>query len=114
MTEGNPVRVSVSEGYTIWAKTYDSTWNTLIATAELYSLGFLDSLTGTTALDVGAGTGSYALKLARNGWDVTAVDANLQCWESQGVWPVTKGCQCGSARHQSKMASRQVPALSTW
>lgn len=70
------MRVSVSEGYTIWAKTYDTTWNTLIATEELFSLGFLDSLTGTTALDVGAGTGRYAVKLARNGWDVTAVDAN--------------------------------------
>jgi ubiquinone/menaquinone biosynthesis C-methylase UbiE len=76
MTEGSPVRVSVSEGYTIWAKTYDTTWNTLIATEELYSLGLLDSLTGTTALDVGAGTGRYAVKLARKGWDVTAVDAN--------------------------------------
>ena len=70
------MRVSVSEGYTIWAKTYDTTWNTLIATEELYSLGLLDSLTGTTALDVGAGTGRYGVKLARNGWGVTAVDAN--------------------------------------
>ena len=55
MTEGSPVRVGVSEGYTIWAETYDTTWNTLIATEELYSLGHLESLTGTTALDVGAG-----------------------------------------------------------
>ena len=70
------MRVGVSEGYTIWAETYDTTWNTLIATEELYSLGHLESLTGTTGLDVGAGTGRYALKLARNGWDVTAVDAN--------------------------------------
>ena len=64
------------EGYSRWAKGYDSTWNTLIATEELYSLGLLDSLTGEAALDVGAGTGRFALKLARRGWKVTALDPN--------------------------------------
>lgn len=64
------------EGYSRWAKSYDSTWNTLIATEELYSLGLLDSLTGEAALGVGAGTGRFALKLARRGWKVTALDPN--------------------------------------
>ena len=64
------------EGYSRWAQTYDTKWNTLIATEELYSLGLLDSLEGETALDVGAGTGRFALKLARRGWKVTALDAN--------------------------------------
>ena len=63
------------EGYSRWAKSYDSTWNTLIATEELYSLGLLDSLTGEAALDVGAGTGRFALKLARRGWDGLPVEA---------------------------------------
>ena len=76
MTEGSPVHVGVYEGYTQWARTYETIWNTLIATEEIYSLDLLDSLTGTTALDVGAGTGRYALKLARNRWDATALDAN--------------------------------------
>ena len=64
------------EGYSRWAKSYDTTWNTLIATEELYSLGLLDRLAGHVALDVGAGTGRFALKLARRGWRVTAVDPN--------------------------------------
>ena len=64
------------EGYSRWAKSYDVTWNTLIATEELYSLGLLDNLEGEAALDVGAGTGRFALKLARRGWKVTAIDPN--------------------------------------
>ena len=69
-------QLGVMEGYSRWAKSYDATWNTLIATEELYSLGLLNSLVGEAALDVGAGTGRFALKLARRGWRVTALDAN--------------------------------------
>ena len=69
-------KLSLMEGYSRWAKTYDSTWNTLIATEELYSLDMLYGLEGEAALDVGAGTGRFALKLARRGWRVTALDAN--------------------------------------
>ncbi len=71
-----PVRLSVTEGYSRWAKFYDTKWNTLIAAEELYSLPMLDSLEGETALDVGAGTGRFSLKLARNGWNVTSLDPN--------------------------------------
>lgn len=71
-----PVKVGVMEGYSRWAKSYDTTWNTLIATEELYSWDLLDGLAGDAALDVGAGTGRFALKLARRGWTVTAVDPN--------------------------------------
>lgn len=52
------------EGYSGWAKTYDTTWNTLIAIEELYSLRLLDGVGGGNALDVGAGSGRFALKLA--------------------------------------------------
>ena len=69
------------EGYSRWAKSYDATWNTLIATEELYSLGLLDGLDGEAALDVGAGTGRFALKLARRGWKVTAIDPNPEMLE---------------------------------
>ncbi len=71
-----PVEVGVMEGYSRWAKSYDATWNTLIATEELYSWDMLDGLAGDAALDVGAGTGRFALKLARQGWRVTAIDPN--------------------------------------
>ena len=63
-------------GYSRWAKSYDTTFNTLIATEEVYSLDLLDRLQGTTALDAGAGTGRIALKLARRGWQVTALEPN--------------------------------------
>ena len=76
MGQRQPVRLGVMEGYTRWARTYDSTWNTLIATEEIYSQPILDGLRGQVALDIGTGTGRYALKLARRGWDVTAIDAN--------------------------------------
>ena len=72
-----PVKLSIADGYSRWSKFYDSKWNTLIATEERYSLGMLDSLAGETALDVGAGTGRFALKLAQREWKVTALDPNL-------------------------------------
>ena len=71
-----PVKLSLMEGYSRWAKSYDTTFNTLIATEEVYSLDLLDGLEGTTALDAGAGTGRFALRLGRRGWQVTAVEAN--------------------------------------
>lgn len=41
-TKPNPAtETSVLQGYSRWAKTYDSTWNTLIATEQLYSLNLL-------------------------------------------------------------------------
>ena len=72
-----PVKLSVAEGYSRWSKFYDTKWNTLIATEELYSLEILERLQGETALDVGAGTGRFALKLAQRKWKVTALDPNL-------------------------------------
>ncbi len=71
-----PVKLSVTEGYSRWAKFYDTKWNTLIAAEEQYSLPIIEGLEGETALDVGAGTGRFSLNLARNGWKVTALDPN--------------------------------------
>ena len=76
-----PVKLSVADGYSRWSKFYDTKWNTLIAVEERYSLDMLDSLAGETALDVGAGTGRLALKLARREWKVTALDPNLDMLE---------------------------------
>ena len=73
-----PIKLSVAEGYSRWSAFYDTKWNTLIAAEELYSLPILNNLEGETALDVGAGTGRFSLKLARNGWNVTALDSNSE------------------------------------
>ena len=70
-----PVRkVSTQAGYALWSVTYDSDKNGLIALEEPYVDAILATLPITTALDVGAGTGRYALKLARRGIAVTAID----------------------------------------
>ena len=76
MEPSTPVKLGLTEGYSRWAQTYDTTWNTLIATEEVYSLDLLAGLEGRTALDAGAGTGRFALKLARRGWQVTAIEPN--------------------------------------
>ena len=70
--------LSVAEGYSRWSAFYDTKWNTLIATEELHSLDIVEGLKGETALDVGAGTGRFTLKLARQGWKVTALDPNSE------------------------------------
>ncbi len=76
MSDSPPVKVGLAEGYSRWAKSNDTTFNTLIATEEVYSLNLLDSLEGKTALDAGAGTGRFALRLGRRGWQVTAIEPN--------------------------------------
>jgi ubiquinone/menaquinone biosynthesis C-methylase UbiE len=66
--------VSTQEGYDLWAASYDHEKNPLIAVEEPRVDALLNGLSMTTALDVGTGTGRYALKLARRGVSVTAID----------------------------------------
>ena len=70
--------VSAQEGYALWAASYDEENNPLIAVEELHIDKLLASLTFTKALDVGTGTGRYALKLARGGARVTAIDSSSE------------------------------------
>lgn len=66
--------VSTREGYSLWADHYDLERNPLIAIEEPLVDAILQGLDVATALDAGAGTGRYALKLARRGVAVTAID----------------------------------------
>jgi ubiquinone/menaquinone biosynthesis C-methylase UbiE len=66
--------VSIQEGYTYWAASYDLENNALIAVEEIYVDPLLAQLSFKHVLDVGTGTGRYALKLAREGATVTALD----------------------------------------
>ncbi len=58
-------KVSTQKGYELWAASYDTENNALIAVEEPRVEALLARLPVATALDVGTGTGRYALKLAR-------------------------------------------------
>lgn len=61
-------------GYARWASSYDQERNFLIILEKLYVDQLLSQLSFNTVLDVGAGTGRYALELAHKGAHVTALD----------------------------------------
>lgn len=71
-------KVSTQQGYAIWSTTYDSEKNGLIAVEEPYVDAITTSLPISNALDVGTGTGRHALKLARRGIAVTAIDESQE------------------------------------
>jgi ubiquinone/menaquinone biosynthesis C-methylase UbiE len=71
-----PREVSVREGYSVWAATYDYV-NPLVAVEEPVVDALLATLPpASSAMDVGTGTGRLAIKLARQGvGEVVGVDA---------------------------------------
>jgi 2-polyprenyl-3-methyl-5-hydroxy-6-metoxy-1,4-benzoquinol methylase len=66
--------VDTLEGYAVWAASYDKGRNPLIEMEEAAVEGLIEGLPMSSVLDMGTGTGRYALKLARSGAAVTAVD----------------------------------------
>lgn len=75
MSETKPVQeVSTQEGYAHWASSYDQETNALIVLEEVHVDPLLAQIPFSMVLDVGSGTGRYALKLARKGANVTALD----------------------------------------
>jgi malonyl-CoA O-methyltransferase len=70
--------MSVREGYALWSTLYDQENNGLIALEELQTERLLQQIPYKNVLDVGAGTGRYALKCARKGARVTAIDQSSE------------------------------------
>src|ERR1700686_5490030 len=73
--------VSTREGYAHWASSYDSETNALIVLEEAHVDPLLAQIPFSRVLDVGSGTGRYALKLARRGASVTALDQSPEMLE---------------------------------
>lgn len=70
--------VSTAEGYAVWAEGYDRDHNPLIAAEDPLVDALLEPLPIKTALDIATGTGRYALRLARQGVAVTAIDQSVE------------------------------------
>jgi ubiquinone/menaquinone biosynthesis C-methylase UbiE len=69
-----PRVLSTREGYDRWAATYDTMGNWLLALEEPEVDRALGDVRGLDLLDVGAGTGRHAIRLAAAGARVTAID----------------------------------------
>lgn len=68
------MRVSVIEGHRLWAPTYDSAPNPLLALESRTVTALLDHKRPARVIDVGCGTGRWMLHFAKQGATVFGVD----------------------------------------
>lgn len=72
-----PRPLALTEGYALWSESYDDERNPLIMVEEPRVQRLLQRLSlPSRVLDVGTGTGRWALRLAAGGSDVTGIDAS--------------------------------------
>jgi ubiquinone/menaquinone biosynthesis C-methylase UbiE len=72
------IAFDTSEGYKVWAKTYDTTPNLLFEVEEPVVKKILKELTTGVALDAACGTGRYSELLNTLGYKVTGMDLSLE------------------------------------
>ena len=73
-----PKVLPTRDGYDRWAATYDTMGNWLLDLDEPEVDRALGDVSGLDLLDVGAGTGRHAIRLAERGASVTAIDFSEQ------------------------------------
>ena len=74
MNDRIPIEIGTREEYARWAATYDTERNGLIALEEQHTRDLLADLPRRAVLDLAAGTGRHALKLASDGVRTVALD----------------------------------------
>jgi ubiquinone/menaquinone biosynthesis C-methylase UbiE len=83
--------LSTREGYDRWAASYDHDGNPLLALEEPRVDELLGDVTDLAVADVGCGTGRHALRLARRGARVTAIDFSEGMLERARAKPGSDG-----------------------
>ena len=73
-----PKVLSTRDGYDRWAATYDTMGNWLLELEEPEVDRALGNVNDLDVLDVGAGTGRHALRIAESGARVTAIDFSAE------------------------------------
>jgi ubiquinone/menaquinone biosynthesis C-methylase UbiE len=90
--KSDPRVLPTREGYDLWAEVYDVDGNPLIALEEPRVQELLGPVSGLRVLDVGCGTGRHALRLAREGAKVEALDFSTgmltRAREKAGALPI--------------------------
>ncbi|MDZ4287712.1 MAG: class I SAM-dependent methyltransferase [Prosthecobacter sp.] len=88
MSEPSPVPVNppgidlpTATGYDLWAATYDTDGNPILALEEPWVDRLMGEVRGLQILDVGCGTGRHALRLAASGAVVQALDFSAKMLE---------------------------------
>lgn len=74
----DPRTLPTRDGYDLWAATYDTMGNWLLALEEPEVDRALGPVAGLDVLDAGAGTGRHAIALAESGARVTAIDFSAE------------------------------------
>jgi ubiquinone/menaquinone biosynthesis C-methylase UbiE len=69
-----PRELPTRQGYDLWAASYDGDANPLVILEESHVAAALGEVRAQSIADIGCGTGRHALRLARAGAEVTALD----------------------------------------
>ncbi len=87
-----PTRVSVAEGYRVWAQTYDICQNPLLAVESRALAHKLEAVQSKVFLDVACGTGRWAADAAARGAKVLGVDLSFEMLTVARKKPLLEGC----------------------